>query len=71
MSVNYECNTVETLKQQIKQYTIVVVKLGAEWCSPCKMVAPKFSEMAVNVHRNLQTFTEQGVQNLMQSITRN
>jgi thioredoxin 1 len=64
MSVNYECNTVETLKHAIKHTTIVVVKLGAEWCGPCKMVAPKFSEMADNVHRNLRKFHDEGVQNL-------
>jgi len=64
MSVNYECNTVETLKQHIKQNTILVVKLGAEWCAPCKMIAPKFSEMAGNVHANLRKFHEQGVPNL-------
>ena len=42
MSVNYECNTVETLKQHIKQNTILVVKLGAEWCAPCKMLKEDF-----------------------------
>ena len=64
MSVNYECNTVETLKHHIKRHAIVVVKLGAEWCEPCKMIAPKFSEMAENVHGNLRKFHERGMKNL-------
>jgi thiol-disulfide isomerase/thioredoxin len=64
MSVNYECNTVETLKQHIKQNTIVVVKLGAKWCSPCKIIAPKFVETGDNVHRHLRKFHEEGMENL-------
>ena len=64
MSVNYECKKVETLKQHIKQNTIVVVKLGAKWCSPCKIIAPKFVETGDNVHRHLRKFHEEGMENL-------
>ena len=64
MNVNYLCKNIETFKQIIINNKIVVVKLGAKWCNPCKIIAPKYDEMAKNVDDNLRKFYFKGVQNL-------
>ena len=32
--------------QTIKKYPVVVVDCGAEWCGPCRMIAPIIDQMA-------------------------
>lgn len=53
MAVNYTCKTSKELKSVIKNNTIVVLKLGAQWCQPCKEIAPMFNQIAINVHTNI------------------
>lgn len=42
-------NSIESLEHRetlIKNSDVLVIKYGAEWCRPCKMMAPGFLEMA-------------------------
>lgn len=58
MDKNHSCKTVSKLKTIIQNNKIVVLKLSADWCEPCKLVAPKFIQAAKNVKYNINKLPE-------------
>lgn len=38
----------KNIKDLIKQTTVAIVKFGATWCGPCKMIAPELEDIANN-----------------------
>lgn len=42
----FHITSLEHRQELIKSSRLLVLKLGAEWCSPCKKIAPLFVEMA-------------------------
>lgn len=53
MNVNHTCKKSSELKNIIKTNKIVVLKLSAEWCGPCKSIAPIFNQTSKNVKFNI------------------
>lgn len=53
MNVNHTCKKASELKNIIKGNKIVVLKLSAEWCGPCKSIAPIFNQTSKNVKFNI------------------
>jgi thioredoxin 1 len=41
--------TDETIESAAKQYPILIVDCWAEWCGPCRMVAPVIEELALEL----------------------
>jgi len=41
-----EINTKQQLNQLISQNQVVIVDVWADWCNPCKLLAPKFEELS-------------------------
>jgi thiol-disulfide isomerase/thioredoxin len=46
MSVVYEITKKEEFSNLLNTYQLVVVDIYADWCSPCKMLAPKYDNIA-------------------------
>jgi len=42
----FRITSLEQRRELIKSSPLLVLKLGAEWCNPCKKIAPLFVEMA-------------------------
>lgn len=38
-------NTRQELKEHVKKHEVVIVKFKAEWCGPCKRVAPHIDKL--------------------------
>jgi len=64
--------TDETFEEVIRRYPVVVVDCWAEWCAPCRMVAPVIEELArdyrgrilfgkLNVDSNVRTAQQYGI----------
>ena len=61
-----------TFEEVIRRYPVVVVDCWAEWCGPCRMVAPVIEELArdyrgrilfgkLNVDSNVRTAQQYGI----------
>ena len=58
MSIYHECKSSQNLKQIIQNNNVVVVKLGATWCGPCKAIKSDFDKLAVRTIENLNQLGE-------------
>ena len=58
MSIYHECKFSQNLKQIIQNNNVVVVKLGATWCGPCKAIKSDFDKLAVRTVENLKQLGE-------------
>tara|TARA_B100001769_G_C21956217_1_gene514643 strand:+ start:520 stop:906 length:387 start_codon:yes stop_codon:yes gene_type:complete len=58
MNVIHICKTSSELTNIIKKNKIVVLKLSANWCEPCKLIAPIFTKVANNVNYNINKLPE-------------
>ena len=47
-TITCELKDVNHLKFALKSSRVVVVKAEADWCEPCKVLAPKYEELATN-----------------------
>jgi thioredoxin 1 len=67
--------TDQTFKEVIHKYPVVVVDCWAEWCAPCRMVAPVVEELAqdyrgrivfgkLNVDSNVRTAQQYGIMSI-------
>lgn len=68
-------NNAETFKETIKESKITVVDFYADWCGPCKMLAPIFEKIANNYNNeanfikvNVDNFSEIAAEYNIQSI---
>ena len=46
MNVNHTCKKASELKNIIQTNKIVVLKLGADWCGPCKSLKPIMEKLS-------------------------
>jgi thioredoxin 1 len=64
-----------TFKEVLRRYPVVVVDCWAEWCAPCRMVAPVLEELArdyrgrilfgkLNVDSNVMTAQQYGIMSI-------
>ena len=58
MSIYHECKSSQNLRNHIKNNNVVVVKLGATWCGPCKAIKPEFDSLAKRTVENLKQLGE-------------
>ena len=58
MSIYHECKSSQNLKSLIQNNNVVVVKLGATWCGPCKAIKADFDSLAVRTIENLKQIGE-------------
>ena len=58
MSIYHECKSSQNLKKLIQNNNVVVVKLGATWCGPCKAIKSDFDKLAVRTVENLKQLGE-------------
>ncbi len=67
--------TDSSFNEQIHKYPLVVVDCWAEWCGPCRMIAPMLEELAkdyagkiafakLNVDENRETATKYGIMSI-------
>ena len=65
-----QINSVEELNEAVDKYDIVLTDFYADWCGPCKMIAPTVAEIAaetdvavakVDVDANQQLAAQYGV----------
>nr|WP_276414145.1 thioredoxin [Halomicroarcula sp. XH51] len=65
-----QINSVEELDEAVDEYDIVLTDFYADWCGPCKMIAPTVAEIAaetdvavakVDVDANQQLAAQYGV----------
>ena len=47
-TITTELKDVNHLKFALKSSRVVVVKAEADWCEPCKVLAPKYEELAAS-----------------------
>jgi thioredoxin 1 len=45
-----EIQNLEHRKKLLKETSIVCVKLHADWCQPCKLIAPDYSKLSKQYH---------------------
>merc|ERR1712141_823882 len=45
-SHGFVCESEDVFYEKINQDKICIVDFHAQWCGPCKMIAPKFQEFA-------------------------
>jgi thioredoxin 1 len=64
-----------TFKEVLRRYPVLVVDCWAEWCAPCRMVAPVLEELArdyrgrilfgkLNVDSNVMTAQQYGIMSI-------
>ena len=58
MSIYHECKSSQNLKSLIQNNNVVVVKLGATWCGPCKAIKADFDSLAIRTVENLKQLGE-------------
>ena len=58
MSIVFEITKVEDFQNLLQTYAVVVVDVYADWCSPCKMLAPKYEELATQLSSSQVIFTK-------------
>jgi len=58
MSIYHECKSSQNLRNHIKNNNVVVVKLGATWCGPCKAIKSEFDSLAKRTVENLKQLGE-------------
>ncbi len=58
MSIYHECKSSQNLRTLIQNNNVVVVKLGATWCGPCKAIKSDFDALAVRTVENLKQLGE-------------
>lgn len=58
MSLVFEIQTPDQLHRLLSTYKIVVIDTYADWCSPCKMMEPKYEQMAADYSSKFIIFTK-------------
>jgi thioredoxin 1 len=46
MGLLFEIKDIETMRKIFSSYSLVVLDIYADWCAPCKYLAPKLEELA-------------------------
>lgn len=62
MSLVFEIQTPDQLHRLLATYKLVVIDTYADWCYPCKMMEPKYEEMAGEYSSKIIIFTKCNVE---------
>jgi thioredoxin 1 len=62
MASIFEITRPEQLQEILQAYTTVILDVYADWCSPCKMIAPKFATLAQQYQSNQVLFCKANVE---------